>query len=618
MADVSEQLQLGPFEFTFEDGALRYLRAGGHDLLWQVYAAVRDANWGTVPFRLEDVNIQQTADTVDITFTSIHQQADIHFVWHGHITANAQGHLTFSFEGTAKSNFASNRIGFCVLHPMTAASADCTIEHVDGSISKGKFPTHISPHQPFMDIRAITHEVTPELQVKVTMDGDTFEMEDQRNWTDASFKTYCTPLAEPFPVTVREGDIVQQRITVELLGDVPTVSSTQKDVQLTLSETRSSLPHLGLCSSTPLSDTDLEHLHNLNLDHLRVDIHLDKAYQDHLEQQLQYIQQLGCGLELAVHVTDDADRQLDHLANFLSESDANLTRLLVFHENEKSTSSKWLHLARKHFPDTHLASGTDAFFTELNRERPDTTSLDLLTYSLNPQVHAFDDASLVETLPAQPVTVHSAQTFSDGKPVIISPITFKMRNNPNATGDGTISLEDKIDARQGTLFGAGWTLGSLAYLLTSPASSLTYFDTVGPLGVILDKGNSGTGAVYPLYHVLADVAEFKQGEVSLCSSSHPLAVNGIVLQHDGQTRILLANHSQITQTITLNNVQGSYNGRVLDKTTKDAAMLTSDVFRAEFPLMFEAVNDTIEVTLEPHALITLDSLSAKTTSAGTS
>ena len=29
------------------------------------------------------------------------------------------------------------------------------------------------------------------------MSGDSFEMEDHRNWTDASFKTYVRPLALP-------------------------------------------------------------------------------------------------------------------------------------------------------------------------------------------------------------------------------------------------------------------------------------------------------------------------------------------------------------------------------------------------------------------------------------
>lgn len=28
-------------------------------------------------------------------------------------------------------------------------------------------------------------------------EGDVFEMEDQRNWTDASYKTYCTPWGCP-------------------------------------------------------------------------------------------------------------------------------------------------------------------------------------------------------------------------------------------------------------------------------------------------------------------------------------------------------------------------------------------------------------------------------------
>src|SRR3712207_7382130 len=38
--------------------------------------------------------------------------------------------------------------------------------------------------------RSLTHEAAPGLRVTCRMEGDTFEMEDQRNWTDASFKTY--------------------------------------------------------------------------------------------------------------------------------------------------------------------------------------------------------------------------------------------------------------------------------------------------------------------------------------------------------------------------------------------------------------------------------------------
>ena len=52
------------------------------------------------------------------------------------------------------------------------------------------------------------------------MEGDTFEMEDHRNWTDANFKTYCTPLAKPYPVRVESGTTIQQTVTVTLKGSL--------------------------------------------------------------------------------------------------------------------------------------------------------------------------------------------------------------------------------------------------------------------------------------------------------------------------------------------------------------------------------------------------------------
>ena len=69
-----------------------------------------------------------------------------------------------------------------------------------------------------MDIRAISHDLHAGGTVEVRMDGDAFEMEDQRNWTDASYKTYCTPLAAPFPVTIEQGETVRQSVTIGVRG----------------------------------------------------------------------------------------------------------------------------------------------------------------------------------------------------------------------------------------------------------------------------------------------------------------------------------------------------------------------------------------------------------------
>ena len=61
-----------------------------------------------------------------------------------------------------------------------------------------------------------------------------------------------------------------------------------------------------------------------------------------------------------------------------------------------------MKLARQHLasynPKAKIGAGSNAYFTELNRGRPPISAVDFISYSINPQVHAFDNASLVETL----------------------------------------------------------------------------------------------------------------------------------------------------------------------------------------------------------------------------
>ena len=598
-------LRAGSVRATFEPktGFLRYLKVGEHEALRGIYAAVRDANWDTVLGVLEDVEINDQGDSFEVRFTSTHQKDDVHFVWQGRVTGEPSGRVTFTFEGEAKSTFRSNRVGFCVLHPMNAAGATCVIEHVAGTKTEGHFPKTISPHQPFKDARSIKHEVKAGLWAKVTMQGDTFETEDQRNWTDASFKTYCTPLEQPFPVTLQAGTKVEQSVTLELSGTVPDGMSSSQELRVTFDVNASSpLPHLGLgVARESLTQTQLEHLKTLNLSHLRLDLDLGEDYTPRLEQTTKEAGALNLGLELALHLSDNAEAELKRFKQVLDILAPPVARVLVFHKDEKCTRERWLELAREYLPNIPLAGGTDAFFTELNRERPPVTALDLVTYSLNPQVHAFDNASLVETLPAQAVTVESAATLSAGKPVVVSPITLKMRHNPNAAGDKSLSLEQQTDPRQTSLFGAVWTLGSLKYLTESSAASLTHFETTGPLGVMAAQEPN----VYPMFHVFADVSEFRGGEVLASSSSHPLKVECLVLREGERLRLLLANMTGETQTVTVKDMNGTLGGRVLDGATAEGAALESKQFRSHFPLTFEADGD-LSVTLNPYALLTLD------------
>src|SRR5271165_7268089 len=92
------------------------------------------------------------------------------------------------------------------------------VSHVDGRESDTRFPRVISPSQPVFDIRALSHEVASGLWATCRMEGDAFEMEDQRNWTDASYKTYVRPLALPWGYTLVNGSRHEQSVRLSFAG----------------------------------------------------------------------------------------------------------------------------------------------------------------------------------------------------------------------------------------------------------------------------------------------------------------------------------------------------------------------------------------------------------------
>jgi hypothetical protein len=93
------------------------------------------------------------------------------------------------------------------------------VTHADGKLEETAFPEVISPHQPAFDIVALEHEPAPGVTARVDFEGGTWEMEDQRNWSDASFKTYVRPLALPFPYLIPAAEIEVQTVRMTLSGE---------------------------------------------------------------------------------------------------------------------------------------------------------------------------------------------------------------------------------------------------------------------------------------------------------------------------------------------------------------------------------------------------------------
>ena len=625
-------LTAGPLTMVYEAGDLRYIKLGSHELLRRVYAAVRDEHWGTVQPELSNVHMAIGADSFRITYDAKYRQVGLDFFFQAVLTGDATG-ITFTLKGKARSTFRRNRIGFCVLHPMACTGASTRITHADGTVEESVFPRLIAPQlvkdghpcpvAPFDDLRALAHEVGLGLWAEVRFSGDVFEMEDQRNWTDASFKTYCTPLSLPFPVEIKAGTEITQSVTLSLIGPVPELEAKPEAPAIRLTFGTGSakfLPSIGLGSAShgdPLKSQEIVRLKALNLSHLRLDLDLSSsAWASRLGQVYEEARALGVLLEIAVFVTDDADAELEALSREVKVLQPSVLHWLIFHCNEATTSARRVELARRFLVQdgviTPIGAGTDHFFTQINAERPPVEALEVVAYSINPQAHAIDNRTLVENLEAQAATVESARQMVGERTLIVSPVTLKPRFSLGGVPLNT--LPPQVDVRQLSLFGAGWTVGSLKYLLESDVQSVTYYETTGWRGVMeVEAGAplpelfpSTSGAVFPLYHVFADIGEFVGGESVPCVSSETLAVDGLVLSKGDRTRALVANLTGQVQRVTLVSVGMSPRVRYLDETTFIRATQSPEAYRVETGVAVTSVDGRLTLNLLPYAVARVD------------
>ena len=529
-------MRAGSLDLYFADGDLRRIRFGDREILRRVYVAVRDRNWGTVPARIEDLEVVRNDGHFSITYAAIHQQDEIDFRWRATITGTEAGQIKFALDGKAHSTFLRNRIGFCVHHPLReCAGQPCTIVHVDGTRETSVFPELVAPHQPFLNLAAIAHQVLPGLRAEVRFHGEVFETEDHRNWTDANFKTYGTPLSLPFPVEIAAGTEIHQLVELCLQGQAPAParpSAGPVRVRV-LAAPASPLPRLGVslaAAGRPLNTHEITHFRSLSLSHLRVD--LDTG-QDPLPL-LRQAAALNIPLELAVTLPGSLERMRPFAAK--------ACRWLI--------GEATVRAAREVLgPEAVLAVGTRENFAELNRNRPQNTEHNAVCFPVNPQVHAVDDASLMENTAGQLDAVRTARRFPRGLPVFVSPIVLR----PGAAGD----------PRQKLSFCAAWTLASLAALTSAGAAGATYFETHGPGGLM--DGD----AIYPVFAVFRAVAEFRDGMVMPTEVSDPLRVAALFLTLGARRRLLLANLTATTQMVVTDDqpepiTLSPYDFRVVD------------------------------------------------------
>lgn len=550
-----KKLQAGVLTAGYENGFLRRIKYGETEVLRMIYFALRDHNWNTLQSEIENENITIDDDTFRITYDCYNMDGGVTVMeWKAIISGNANSTISFEIHGKANEDFKKNRAGFCILHPLNITGESCTIKHPDDTESTHLFPVDVSPENPFKNVQSMTWQAAGSA-FQLIFEGDIFETEDQRNWSDASFKTFCTPLDRPFPELLKKGTKIFQRVTFRAKQKLAAAKDPAPYITLTESPTASVLPFIGVAASTEhpsLSETSVALLRQLNLRHYRVDLypaHADWVSRFSNEYEIAF--SLGLALEVVLHVTDNFQDQIESFIILCKQNKIRLRKILLLQSNALVTGQNIIDeiaVLKNALPNVVIGAGTNYNFNEVNKNRFDATFVDFLSFSIDPQEHAFDDITILENMETQEHLVRSAKViYGERMPVHISPLTLRKRFNPYATNPSDVFIEEwrKADPRQKEEFAGLWTFGCLRSLSKGGAQAVTLFQTTGSQGIL-----SGNGEAYPVYNMLKTLAPYQGKSVQVLESSDSHSVQGMLL--DGKV-LAMANFTGEAQHVKKQN-----------------------------------------------------------------
>lgn len=554
-------------EWSFDltsSGQLGHVRYRGIEVVRGVHFVVRDDVWGTVAGK-RTLSITSPKSSDPIHGSGFEARLAGSFVFpEGVLTCEAAlsvrgDEVQYRFEATANGGVRTNRVGFVVLHPLSLAGEPVEVHHANGSTSSSAFPDRISPHQPFRDLAGLVHPVPGRMtdalgddaRLEILFDGDVFESEDQRNWSDASFKTYSRPLSMPFPYQISNGQCVRQSVTLRMRGATPPPNdpialSSQPAHSLLVSVTPDwSAPRERPTVGVQLGPDDLELtkpelarlLKLLGVDFARLDVVAEgdvlrgAGSLNHLE---------GTPLELAIHLGTHPAAALGRLVDLLRDHASELSAVWVLSGDAPSTTPGAVDVVRSLLGEllerVPLIVGTDDNFAELNRNPPDASGVAGIGFSLNPQVHDSSDRAVLETVEAVPAIMTTVRSMApSGAMVAIGALTLRPRRiiyRPGAI-DRLRRDENSVDPRQHTDFAAAWLTATLAALVAAGVDRVTTLELTGA------RGATHAGVLSRAGRVLADFAAATEvGQPLLNLSANVVAIPLVGPQHRS---VLIAN-----------------------------------------------------------------------------
>lgn len=561
----SIMLRAGPLtmEFRTESGALRYLELpDGTEAVRAVYASLRGPAWQTETPEVSDLRLEESEDSFAISFDLDY---DSPYEAKVSIKGGPDG-IVYSYSGIATGIINTSRAGLCILHPAAFADQPVEIRHADGTRESGRFPDLVQPDWPFREVVGVSSKL-PGYKVEITMEGEVFEMEDQRNYGDASFKTYCRPQSRPFPYEIAVGEAVTQtvRITAKPWGSkVEAVEPIPDGVAaLMFLDEAVPTPLIGLTAG---AEPDPQLVRSAPVDFLRIPA--------------ASAERLPVPTELLLDLSEDAEARIEQAMDRIGNLPEPPDRVIV----TPLRAAEYIPALKEALGDVLVLASSD-ILVELNRSDLQAPDADGISFGYHPQGHLFDDQTLFENLEAIPDLVATAAERTEG-PIIVAPLL----------------LSRGADPRTGSLVYAAWTVAALAALSRSDVDAAVFGDLEGSEGLFRD------GKPIPAYHVLADLHEFVEGEMVVAIGT-ARRVAGLGLIVDENFRAIVANLTPTPLRLSMVAAgDGPHYVRVLDERTVEEAVNDPVAFRKREGETFLPSESMIEFDLGPYGVACVDTV----------
>ena len=634
-AGESRLLSAGPLRAELDAGQLRYIRFAGREAIRAIAYIVRDPTWGTYNPMISDLVVEESTERFHVRYRAVCRDERQSIEYETSIAGSADGRLDFEVDATPGTDFHTNRTGFAILHPLEGVTGGpVTVERVDGSVDESEFPVLIDPAQPIAEIRSLTHEVMPGVRVKCTMKGDTFEMEDQRNWTDASYKTYVRPLALPHPYTLPAGATLRQSVELRFEGAPPAVPAQPGPAATTLrlGAASGTLPAFGMALEPQHGAAALGHRGVLAcLRPAFVSLYLDPRHSDAasaLREAASVATAMGAELALEVVVPGDPDEYaafLADIAKHAAETGAQVSSIavspagdLVFFPPgaafpDTREFDEVFAAARAAFPSACIGGGSFVYFTELNRKPPPAARIDFVCHSTCALVHAADDRSVTESLESLPYLVRSCRHLFPNVAYRLGPGSIGSRVSPFGSAPSPNPEAKRItmvraDPRERGLLGAAWHLGYAAHAAEGGVESVILGAPVGEFGLVHHPGAyrqpwfDDVGGLFPVYHIMRGVYAASGAERIPAEISDPRNIQVLAFCKEHGPEVWIANLSGEERAVTL---EGFDTGGVSVATLDESSFVACAAGTGGFDATERPLGGANALDLAPYAVVRL-------------